>query len=228
MTVAVVPMKLIAQAKSRLASVLPPEVRQSLVRVMLADVLAACRDCPDIQRTVLLTADTSLMALAKVHDAELLIEHRPRGLNTAMKAAAASLQSQTLVYVAGDLPLLRARDISDLTDRCRIGSRVVIAPSDDGSGTNALLLSPANILEAAFGHGSSERHEISARRLGIEAAIVCNRNIGLDIDTPQDLEALLHHPECADRYAFLHPYLAVTESKRLTEPNPYGGARRHA
>lgn len=228
MTVAVVPMKQIAQAKSRLASVLPPETRQSLARVMLAGVLTACRDCPDVQRTVLLTTDTSLTTLAKEHDADLFVEHHPVGLNAAMKAAAAALESQTLVYLAGDLPLLKARDISDLTDRCRTGSRVVIAPSADGNGTNALLLSPANILKPTFGHGSSERHEISAHRLGIEAAIVSNLNIGLDIDTPQDLETLLHHPNCADRYAFLHPYLAVAESSGLAEPNSYGGARRHA
>jgi len=228
MTVAVVPMKQIAQAKSRLATVLPPETRESLARLMLTDVLTACRNCPCIQRTVLLTADTSLTTLANDYDADLFVEHHPLGLNAAMKVAATSLESQTLVYLAGDLPLLKARDISDLTDRCRSGSRVVIAPSADGSGTNALLLSPANILEPAFGHGSSKRHEVSAHRLGLEAAIVSNRNIGLDIDTPKDLEALLHHPGCADRYAFLHPYLAVTENSRLAESDSYGGARRHA
>ncbi len=228
MTVAVVPMKQIALAKSRLSTVLPPEARQSLVRTMLTDVLAACSECPDIQRTVLLTADRSLTTLAREHDADLFMEHHPLSLNAAMKAAAASLESQTLVYLAGDLPLLKAQDISDLTDRHRMGSRVVIAPSADGSGTNALLLSPANIFETAFGPGSAERHETSAHRLGLEAAIVSNRRIGLDIDTPKDLGALLHHPECADRYAFLHPYLAATENSRRAEPNLYGGARRHA
>lgn len=228
MTVAIVPMKPVAQAKGRLASVLPPEARQSLARLMLADVLAACQECSDIQHTVLLTADASLTALAKEHDADPLAEHHPLGLNTAMKTAAAMLDAQTLLYLAGDLPMLKARDISNLTDRCRTGSRVIIAPSADGNGTNALLLSPPDIIEPAFGHGSSERHEMSARRLGMEPVIVRNPNIGLDIDTPQDLEALLQHPASEDRYGFIRPFLAAAENSRLMGPDPYRGARHHA
>lgn len=226
MIVAVVPMKPVAQAKGRLASVLPPEARQSLARFMLADVLAACRDCSVIQRTVVLTADTSLTALANEHDAELLAEPQPLGLNAAMNTAAAMSDAQALLYLAGDLPLLKARDISNLTDRCRTGSRVIIVPSADGTGTNALLLSPPDIIEPAFGHGSSERHEMSVRRLGIEPVIVRNHNIGLDIDTPQDLEALLHHPACEDRYDVIRPFLAAAENSRLTDT--YRRVRRHA
>lgn len=227
MIVAVVPMKPIAQAKGRLASMLPPEARQSLARLMLASVLAACRDCSDIQRTILLTADTSLTELANKYDAELLAEHHPQGLNAAMKTAVTMLESQTLLYLAGDLPLLQARDISNLSDRCRTGSRTIIAPSSDGTGTNALLLSPPDIIEPAFGHGSSERHEMSGRRLGMEPVIVRNPNIGLDIDTPQDLGALLHHPACDDQYAFTRPFLAAAENSRLKSP-AYRGDRRHA
>lgn len=228
MTVAVVPMKPIAQAKGRLASVLPPEARQSLARLMLADVLAACQECSDIQRTILLSADASLTELAKEHNADPLAEHHPLGLNAAMKTASAMLDSQTLLYLAGDLPLLKASDISALADRFRTGSKVIIAPSADGTGTNALLLSPPDIIEPAFGHGSSERHEISARSLGMDPVVVRNHNIGLDIDTPQDLEILLRNPACEDRYGFIRPFLAAAENSRLTGPNPYRGARHHA
>jgi 2-phospho-L-lactate guanylyltransferase len=65
---------------------------------------------------------------------------------------------------------------------------VVIAPDRHMKGTNALLLSPANLIEYDFGGDSFERHCARARRAGARLEIVNLPSLGLDLDVPEDLE----------------------------------------
>ena len=75
-------------------------------------------------------------------------------------------------------------------------SDVVIAEAKDG-GTNALLLRPPTVLHFAFATSrpSARFHLNHARKVGIEPAIVRRPGLARDIDTPDDLSALVSdHP----------------------------------
>ena len=75
-------------------------------------------------------------------------------------------------------------------------SAVVIAEAKDG-GTNALLLRPPTVLQFAFATArpSAAFHADHARNAGIEPAIVRRPGLARDIDTPDDLQALVSdHP----------------------------------
>ena len=67
---------------------------------------------------------------------------------------------------------------------------VLVVPDRHGSGTNALVLTPPDVLGPAFGPGSRERHEQRAREAGIAVECVSVSTLGLDVDTLDDLEAL--------------------------------------
>ncbi len=67
------------------------------------------------------------------------------------------------------------------------GREVVIVPDRHGTGTNALLLTPPDAIEPAFGPGSFARH----RELAGTAGVAELPSLTLDIDTPEDLATLL-------------------------------------
>jgi 2-phospho-L-lactate guanylyltransferase len=67
---------------------------------------------------------------------------------------------------------------------------VVIVPDRHGTGTNALLLTPPNAIEPAFGPGSCRRHILLAEAARVSAEVVEVASLAVDIDTPEDLEAL--------------------------------------
>jgi 2-phospho-L-lactate guanylyltransferase len=176
MLAAVVPMKA-TKGKSRLAGVLDAPGREALTRQMLEHVLATLREAG--------------LADVDVASAE-------RELNADVAAAARRVQDQgatELLLVMADLPYLDASDIAAMIAAGRL-SDVVIAEAKDG-GTNALLLRPPTVLPFSFttGQPSAQFHADHARRMGIEPQFVRRPGLARDIDTPDDLAALVSdHP----------------------------------
>jgi 2-phospho-L-lactate/phosphoenolpyruvate guanylyltransferase len=177
MPTAVVPMKSMDLAKSRLAGVLDPAGRRALAQQMLDHVLETLRQ-----------AGISPVRIADGN----------RDLNADVAAAARLVQSDgatDLLLVMADLPYLAADDIAAVLDAGRQSS-VVIAEAKDG-GTNALLLRPPTVLDFSFATGqpSAHRHAELARAGGVEPVIVRRPGLARDIDTPADLASLVSdHP----------------------------------
>ena len=177
MLVAVVPMKSMDLAKSRLATVLDPAGRRALARQMLDHVLETLKQAG--------------LSQVRVADGE-------RDLNADVAAAARLVQGEgatDLLLVMADLPYIAADDIAALLEAGR-QSPVVIAEAKDG-GTNALLLKPPTALEFSFATGqpSARRHAELARAAGIEPTVLKRPGLARDIDTPADLAALASdHP----------------------------------
>jgi 2-phospho-L-lactate guanylyltransferase len=67
---------------------------------------------------------------------------------------------------------------------------VVIGASHDGSGTNALLLRPPDLMPPAFGPPSLQRHIDAAKTTGASVTVLTGLELAHDIDTPEDLERL--------------------------------------
>ncbi len=67
---------------------------------------------------------------------------------------------------------------------------MTIVPDRHGTGTNALLLSPPDVIEPAFGPGSRERHEELAAAAGVPCSVEELPTLALDVDTAEDLIAL--------------------------------------
>jgi 2-phospho-L-lactate guanylyltransferase len=69
----------------------------------------------------------------------------------------------------------------------------VIVESRDG-GTNAMLLRPPGKFGLAYGRGSFELHKNAARAAGMMVKANRNRELRLDLDTPDDIRELLRAP----------------------------------
>ena len=194
---AVVPVKDLGNAKQRLAGVLGQPERTALFRAMLEDVLEALAGAASIARIVLVTRDAQAMALARRYDAECLVEPENRGHTAAVELAAGVLAArgaEALLQVPGDIPRVTSGEIEAVVAAHAPAPAVTIAPSRDHRGSNAVLCSPPDVFPFRFGDDSFHPHLAAARAMGIEPTVVERAGIGLDIDTPDDLEAFLASP----------------------------------
>jgi 2-phospho-L-lactate guanylyltransferase len=193
----IIPAKPFNQAKTRLADALSGPQRAGLAKNLLRRTV---RLAGTVGAVVVISTDSAVRRQAKQLGAWALVEAEP-GLNSAVRQAltwvAANGERMALVIPA-DLPLLTQADLREMIRLGQQSPGVVIAPCHRGDGTNALLLSPPDVIAPAFGPNSFSRHAAAARRAGIEPVIYQSPTISFDLDLPADLAALrrrdaLHH-----------------------------------
>ncbi|HEX5589045.1 MAG TPA: 2-phospho-L-lactate guanylyltransferase [Candidatus Limnocylindrales bacterium] len=195
-TWALVPLRGLEDAKTRLGAELDAEERLELVVAMASRTLAATRDAAGLAGTVLVTADPAAAELAEAFGARTLVQRLP-GLNAALREArtVAVVAGATAVLVVPiDLPAISAAAIGDLLAAAQPavadpGTELVVAvPDRHGTGTNALLVSPPETIQPAFGEGSFEAHRRAARTAGA-AFLEVRGPLTVDVDTGADLLA---------------------------------------
>jgi 2-phospho-L-lactate/phosphoenolpyruvate guanylyltransferase len=193
-TIAILPMKSFGAAKQRLASALGAGSRQALAQAMFSDVLSSLRRVPGLDAVAVVTADRVAESAALGERVSVLRDTEQTGQSAAALIGIHYAQAQDfarVLLVPGDTPLLDPGEIAALLRRGRDeGLGVVIVPDRHGEGTNALLLSPPDAIEPAFGPGSCERHTKAARAAGVAWAVERVPTLELDVDTGQDLELL--------------------------------------
>ncbi|MCJ7568271.1 MAG: 2-phospho-L-lactate guanylyltransferase [Anaerolineales bacterium] len=190
---AIVPVKPLRTAKSRLSGVLTKDEREVLSQRMLISTLDLLREVKDIERTLVVSRDTKALSIARKHGAKTVAEHGAPELNNALIRATVVAQQYDIsgvLVIPADLPLLRIEDVEKLIRSATDPPVVVIAPDRHGSGTNALLSSPPGLIEYDFGVNSFERHVARASAADVRLVVCEIPSIGLDVDLPEDLEYL--------------------------------------
>jgi 2-phospho-L-lactate/phosphoenolpyruvate guanylyltransferase len=194
-TIAILPVKSFGAAKQRLAAALGAGSRQALAQAMFADVLASLRRVPGLDSVAVVTADRLAEAAALGERVEVLRDTEQSGQSAAALLGIHYAQSrgfERVLLVPGDTPLLDPGEVAGLLRRgLDEGVSVLIVPDRHGEGTNALVLSPPDSIEPAFGPGSCERHLAAARAAGVSCAVERVPTLELDVDTGQDLELLV-------------------------------------
>lgn len=187
---AVIPVKPLALAKSRLAGVLAPAERRGLVLEMLACVLRALHAAPaQIAAAWLASPDPEVLALA----AELGARPLPdagAGLNQALERARATLVAAgapALLVLPADVPLVEPADIATLAAALSGGADVVLAPDAAGQGSNALGMRLPSPLPFRFGTASAAAHRRAAAEAGLVLVEHRSPTLGLDVDDPASL-----------------------------------------
>lgn len=189
-----IPLKRLDAAKSRLAPGLSVAERRRLMAAMVAHV-AHTALAADAGRVVLVSSDPAAPALAGRLGIDCVSDG---GLpwNPGLTHARAQLPApaDAVLYLAGDLPLVKVGDIAALIDAGRAAAAVVGRAHDGG--TNALWVCPAGAFEPAFGSPQSAAvHAARAEEGGLEVIVLDRPGIARDVDTPADLalaRSLLH------------------------------------
>jgi 2-phospho-L-lactate guanylyltransferase len=207
--VALVPVRSLADGKTRLSAALSPEARSALTRRMLKGVVRAALDSGAVGPVAVVSPDPAALAMAAVEGTAVvpLLQDPARfGLNGALAQGrewALSRRAAAVLILFGDLPLITPDDVRNLVRR---DAPVVLAPDRHGTGTNAMLLRLGGAegqrgprarrggtkgFRFGFGPGSYARHVDEAHRLGLDVATALTTGTAFDLDTPDDLRLLV-------------------------------------
>jgi 2-phospho-L-lactate guanylyltransferase len=163
-TCAVLPVKHFDDAKQRLDRALNAGTRRALAEAMVSDVLHALRRSTRVDGVIVVTGEHAAEALARAYDAEAIPDD-DRGHSHAARSGvdwALERGFERALLIPGDCPTLDAAELDELVTGGMSAPDVVIVPDRHGSGTNALLLAPPDVIAPSFGPGSRARHEQAA------------------------------------------------------------------
>ncbi len=194
-TIAVLPVKRFASAKTRLAEDLSAGTRRAIVEAMVTDVLVGLRRAKEVDQVLVVTADAAVEALAHGYDADTVADPEERSHSDAALIGvreATARGARRVLLIPGDTPALDPKQLDALLQRAASAQEpgVVVVPDRHGDGTNALVLTPPDVITPTFGPGSQERHVTAAQAAGVHAALEEVPSLVLDVDTADDLEAL--------------------------------------
>ena len=193
-TVAVLPVKRFAAAKQRLAEDFTPGTRRAIVEAMITDVLIGLRRSKQVDQVLVVTGDSAVEALAHGYDAQTVHDPEDTGHSKAAIVGvreAIARGARRVLLVPGDCPAIDPKEVDALVARAAGGGpSVVVVPDRHGTGTNALLLTPPDVMEPSFGPGSRRRHVEAAEAAGARVDVDEVPSLVLDVDTAADLEAL--------------------------------------
>jgi 2-phospho-L-lactate/phosphoenolpyruvate guanylyltransferase len=195
MTFALLPVKNPRNAKQRLEGFFPAEIREQLARMLYEQTITALFQASHIDRVMVITSDAEISAHARRMGA-LVIEESEQVSHSASADAACrtamGIGAETALLVPIDVPLVAPSDFEHLASAgTSLRPGVVIVPSADGTGTNALARTPPDVISSCFGPGSFQAHLGQARSRDVAADVLRLPGLMFDIDTPEDVAELL-------------------------------------
>ena len=190
------PVKDLNNAKKRLIGVLTPEERLGLAGAMLADTIRAVRGVELADKIFIVTNYEPATRVAQENGWEILREEQQISESDSVDAASRICEDRgvtALLRVPLDVPLVQASDIDELLAVQCEAPALVIVPSRDGSGTNAILRMPPALFPSHFGNGSYAKHVGEAKRVGARVILRRNTRLEMDVDDEADLLELLKY-----------------------------------
>jgi 2-phospho-L-lactate guanylyltransferase len=190
MRVIAVPVKSLSSAKRRLSPVLSPLERAALTLAMLEDVLDAALSVAGWE-TWVVSPDEAVLEVAARRGAKPVVEERgplSAAVRQVEEEVLAAGSSSMLAVVLADLPYLSPKGLASALQTL---GPVVLAPATTDGGTNLLLRRPPRAIPPRFGRNSYQRHLDAAAAKELPVATVTNRELALDLDTPEDLSLLM-------------------------------------
>ena len=209
MVFALIPVKSLATAKSRLAAALDADERRALVIAMFERVISECGACDRIDRICVVTTDAEITAIAHARGLTVIAEHENPGLNGGVSAgldAARSFGAERVLILPADIPLIDQSELRHILDAAPGDRCSVIVPCHKGSGTNALLVPSRAGFKPQFGEDSFRRHLGQLAALGLRPQALHLAGIAADIDEPADLAAF--RSAAANIWQFASPQAA--------------------
>ena len=190
------PVKDLNNAKKRLTGVLTPEERFALAEAMLADTIRAVRGVELAEKIFIVTNYEPAMRVAQENGWEILREEQQISESDSVDAASMICEDRgvtALLRVPLDVPLVQSSDIDELLALQCEEPALVIVPSRDGLGTNAILRMPPALFPSHFGEGSYAKHVGEAERVGARVILRRNTRLEMDVDDEADLRVLLKY-----------------------------------
>jgi len=191
-----IPVKSLANAKQRLASVLDQPTRTQLAQAMLFDVLEALGTWANRPEVSIVTSDPFALELARRFHFQIIADNANRSETDAIEMATRFCEGRgvdSTLVIPGDIPLIQAGELGKILESGPTEGSVLV-PAGDGRGTNAAWRRPAGLFPLRFGNDSFKPHLAAARATQKPCVVLSLPGVALDIDNPSDLRQLAETP----------------------------------
>jgi 2-phospho-L-lactate guanylyltransferase len=189
---AIIPVKTFSKAKTRLN--LSSNQRDALCRIMLEEVVRTISGTKNIDKIIVVSKDEEALKLSKKFDVKEIFDHDESGVNHAVSLADSYLENSEFdasIVFPQDIPFIQSEDIDNLIKFQKYPKSVLVVPSRQFDGTNALLRMPVNLMKTHYDEDSYKIHLEVGKSLTLNTSLIFLRRIMLDIDNQEDLEFLL-------------------------------------
>jgi 2-phospho-L-lactate/phosphoenolpyruvate guanylyltransferase len=181
-----IPVKVLAQAKSRLAELAGPR-RGELALALAADTVTAVLATGQVARAVVIT-DDPVAAATLAQLGALVVPDEPRdGLNAALRHGAAfsarHWPADGTAALSADLAALRPAELAKALKAAAAWPNAFVADAA-GDGTTLYTAAPGTAFRPAFGLASRARHAAGG---AAELELTDIPGLRRDVDTPADL-----------------------------------------
>jgi 2-phospho-L-lactate/phosphoenolpyruvate guanylyltransferase len=180
------PVKVLARAKSRLAGLAGPR-RGELALAVACDTVAAALRCASAARVIVITDDRQAAATLGGLGALVVPDEPGDGLNAALLHGAAHAAARWpgcgTAALSADLPALRPVELERALSAAAQWPNAFV-PDAAGHGTTLYTAAPAAAFRPAFGLESRARHAAGG---AAELALPDIPGLRRDVDTPADL-----------------------------------------
>lgn len=190
---AIVPVKPLRRGKSRLSQILTEDERTVLNQNMLVNTVKILSSVSRIDHILVVSRDPAALTLARDFGARTVLEDGNPELNTALRRAsmvAKTYRANEILILPADLPLLNREELEEILSHSGHPPEVIISPDRRQDGTNLLYTNPEGLINYSYGSGSFKKHLEMANKTKARIEIIESTSLGLDLDTPEDLDLL--------------------------------------
>ena len=180
------PVKVLSEAKSRLAGLAGPR-RGELALAVACDTVTAVMRTDQAARAIVITDDPVAASALRELGAQVIPDEPRDGLNAALRHGAAiaarSWPASGTAALSADLPALRPAELARALEAAAVWPNAFVADSA-GDGTTLYTAAPGVAFRPAFGLASRARHAAGG---AAELELTDIPGLRRDVDTPADL-----------------------------------------
>ena len=167
---------------------------------MLVEVLDTVSKSKLIDKIILVSKDETALKLGRQFNTVEIFDDES-GVNHAVHLADKYILNNKYdrsVIFPQDIPIMRSSDIDNLLGFHESKNSVIIVPSRQLNGTNALVRCSTNIMKTQYDRGSYAFQLDAAKAVSQNVSVALIRRIMLDIDDQRDLTFMLSQNEKPD------------------------------
>ena len=187
---AVIPMKSLHSAKSRLSNILTAQQRKNLVMYLLDATIKELKKSNFISEIIIVSNDKALKQYTCINNLKF-IKDSDEGVNQAVILADKYCIDNGInanIVIPQDLPFISAKEIDEI---CTISNKyhkcIIICPSKRFDGTNVLFRKPPDVIKTHYDNNSYMNHLKEAYKFKIPIESLDIVKLRFDLDTKEDL-----------------------------------------
>ena len=162
--------------------------------------------CKVVNKIILVSKDEDVLKIGRQFNAVEIFDDES-GVNNAIDLADEYLSDKKFdcsIIFPQDIPTMTSSDIETLLGFIKSTNSVIIVPSRQFNGTNALVRCPADLMQTRYDMGSYTHQMVAASTKTNNISIALIRRMMLDIDDESDLVFMLkqnNKPEFCNKIA---------------------------